>query len=106
VTVHPPAGQILKWANVDAVALAPGKVVARIGSKFQGNGPYTLTFSRAQIDQLIAATPADELARIDLTIRDHLGRVESLVREMRVTATPYDAVLELDRDQYAPGDPV
>ena len=107
VTVHPPASQALEWLDVQAVAKAPsGKLVARFATRVRGNGPHALSFSEKQVEKLIAATPEGDLATVELKFRDNFGREETLTRELRVTGSPYVSILELDRDEYATGDPV
>ena len=107
VTMQPPAAETLGRVDLVVTATAPGgKVSAQTKRSVRGNGPHSVSLTEADARKLIDATKEGELARIHIRARDELGREVEVTRELRVTAQPYVGVLELDRDEYATGDPV
>lgn len=71
-----------------------------------GAGPHSIALLDDELAKLLAATPEDEFVTLRLEVGDADGRRDELRRELRVTTMPYVGVLELDKDQYATGDPV
>jgi MG2 domain/Alpha-2-macroglobulin family len=106
VTAHPPGSSSLGKARLEATLSQGERVVATITRDVQGEGPHALAFDATSTKKLITMTPEGQLARVSIRLRDTLGRETTLDRELQVTAQPYVGVLELDRDQYATGDPV
>jgi hypothetical protein len=107
VTLFPPEARALGWVDLEARAQGRGgTVLATVKRRVQGNGPHALSFSKDQVRRLVAGVGPGGRADVEIDVRDELGRHEVLTRSLRVTAAPYVAVLETDRDQYTTGDPV
>ena len=71
-----------------------------------GPGPHAVQLSSEELSAILDATGENQFATIGMKVRDDAGREDELEREVRVSQNPYVAVLELDKDQYATGEPV
>lgn len=100
------AGGTIDKAHVTVSALAGETTVVSVERDVEGVGPHGFELSRLQLRKLRKQVPQGSFATLKIEVRDGLGRTEELQREMRVTANPWVAVLEADKDQYGTGDKV
>lgn len=100
------AGGTIGKAHVTVSALAGETTVVSVERDVEGVGPHGFQLSRLQLRKLRKQVPQGSFATLKIEVRDGLGRTEELQREMRVTANPWVAVLEADKDQYGTGDKV
>ena len=100
------AGGTIDKAHVTVSAIAGESTIVSIEQDVEGAGPHAFELTRRQLRKLRKAVPQGSFATLKIEARDGLGRTEELQREMRVTANPWVAVLEADKDQYGTGDKV
>ncbi len=71
-----------------------------------GPGPHAMTLPEAALHAARAASRVGGRIDVVLKVTDPDGREDEVRRMMRYERVPYRVVVELDRTQYAAGDPV
>ncbi|MCA9707788.1 MAG: hypothetical protein KDK70_18195, partial [Myxococcales bacterium] len=106
-TLHLPGSREPGRTRVRVVAHdGDGKLVASQEREVEGKGPHRFELAAEDVRQLIERSDAGRSVSISLRAEDDLGRSSEVVHPLLLTANPFEAVLEADRDQYATGDPV
>ena len=106
ITLAPSGGGTLKSADLTLSASVNGSPIFEQKRAIKGNGPHDFALSATQLAKLKKMASEGAWVKLSIKARDGLGREDEVVRELRYTANPYVAVLELDKDQYSTGDAV
>lgn len=72
----------------------------------QGPGPHAMTIPEDALDAAREASRVGGRIDVVLEVTDPSGRQDEVRRMLRYERVPYRVVIELDRTQYASGDPV
>jgi hypothetical protein len=93
-------------AHVEVVFLANGAQAQRLSRDVKGEGPHLMSLTGEDLAALRGALSEGTYLEVRFEVTDDLGRFDKLTREVRYTAAPYSAVIEMDRDAYSEGDAV
>lgn len=69
-------------------------------------GPHRLTLDSESLTAIRRGLAEDDLVEVNIRVTDRYGRSDDVTRELVYTRNPYVAIIERDRDEYRPGDPV
>ncbi|MCB9612489.1 MAG: hypothetical protein H6721_13135 [Sandaracinus sp.] len=87
---------------------AEGQEVHTASRSVEGAGPHAFVLDAATLERVrsVMRRRRGSSVTVELEVRDALGRVERLLRDLRYETVPYKASIELDKTRYAPGEPV
>lgn len=106
VELRDATGRAIEKGEIEVVLQAGEEEVATLRKKVAGTGPHRIVLDNKHLDAAREKLLEGQYLIVKLEVRDGLGRTETLQRELRFTTNPWVAVLELDKAQYATGDPV
>ncbi|MDP3274060.1 MAG: MG2 domain-containing protein [Deltaproteobacteria bacterium] len=95
-------GAIFTGGTLEILLGPPASQRSVVRREVTGPGPHSVTLSESDL----APLRGSGVARFEFKITDTHGRMDRVVRDLRVVDNPYQATLELDRNGYAVGERV